>query len=65
MPAESVKVLSIGTSDPVIHRRKRLNWGGIVQWGRGAAAVDVVMRGQSIGVNNHVKLLLGPEKVED
>lgn len=61
---DSIWVLSIGTSDIVSHRRKRLNSGGIVAWGLGNAAIDVIMRGQSIGVNNQATFLLGNERME-
>lgn len=64
VPLSMLKVLSIGTSDAVSHRKNRLNRGGILSWARGNAAVDVIMRGQSIGVNNQVKFLLGKENVE-
>ncbi|MHB8910727.1 MAG: CBASS cGAMP-activated phospholipase [Syntrophales bacterium] len=60
----SMWALSIGTSDTVSHRRKRLNTGGIISWGLGNAAIDVIMRGQSIGTNNQATFLLGSERVE-
>lgn len=64
IPLEAIWVFSIGTSNAVSHRRKRLNWGGIVAWGLGNAAIDVIMRGQSIGVNNQATFLLGHERIE-
>ena len=33
-------------------------------WALGNAAIDVIMRGQSIGVHNHAKFLLSPERIE-
>lgn len=64
VPLADMHILSIGTSNAVNHRRKRLNAGGIVAWGRENAAVDVIMRGQSIGVHNQVKFLLGADHIE-
>jgi patatin-like phospholipase/acyl hydrolase len=64
VPWAALSVLSIGTSDAVSHRRRRLNSGGILAWASGNAAIDVIMRGQSIGVHNQASLLLGQDKVE-
>jgi patatin-like phospholipase/acyl hydrolase len=64
VPLEAIWVLSIGTSDPVSYRRKRLNSGGIVSWALGNAAIDVIMRGQSIAVNNIASFLVGKERIE-
>ena len=61
---ESQWVLSIGTSDAVSHRRKRLNSGGIFAWAVGNAAVDVIMRGQSVAADHQAGHLLGRERVE-
>lgn len=58
----AVSVLSLGTSDPVILRSKRLDWGGKLIWA--ASAVDVIMRGQSLGVTKQAQHLLGEGKVE-
>jgi hypothetical protein len=60
----SIRVFSIGTSDPVTSRPRRLNEGGKIGWARGGAALDVIMRGQSLAVNNQAKFLLGKEHVE-
>ena len=64
VPLNSIWAFSVGTSDAVSHRRKRLNSGGIAAWGLGNAAIDVIMRGQSIGVNNQATFLLGNERME-
>jgi len=61
---ENIHMLSIGTSNAINHRKNRLNAGGIISWARESAAVDVIMRGQSIGVNNQVNYLLGKDHVE-
>jgi uncharacterized protein len=63
VPLENQYVFSIGTSKTVNHRKKRLNSGGIISWGIGNVAVDVIMRGQSIGTNNQVSFLLGKDHV--
>jgi patatin-like phospholipase/acyl hydrolase len=63
-PLESQWVLSIGTSDTVSHRRSRLNSGGIFAWALGNAAVDVIMRGQSIAADKQAGHLLGRDRVE-
>ncbi len=64
VPLDSIHVLSIGTSDAVCHRGTRLNSGGIFAWASGNSAIDVIMRGQSIGVNNQATLLLGRDRTE-
>ena len=64
VPLSDLYIFSIGTTDSVINRDKRLDNGGIIAWGRGNTAVDVIMRGQSIGVNNQVKFLLGADHIE-
>jgi uncharacterized protein len=58
IPLGSLRALSIGTSNVVSQRRRRLNAGGILPWAFGNAAIDVILRGQSIGANNHARLLL-------
>lgn len=63
-PLSSIWALSIGTSDAISQRRKRLNRGGIISWGLGNAAIDVIMRGQSIGTNNQASFLLDGERLE-
>ena len=57
-----IKILSIGTYDAVNTRPARLDEGGKVSWGRGAAVVDVILRAQSIGVSNQVRFLLGTDR---
>jgi predicted acylesterase/phospholipase RssA len=58
----SIKMLSIGTYDSVQSRPSRLDRGGKIAWARGAAVVDVLMRAQSIGINNQVRFLVGSER---
>ncbi|MDD9863255.1 MAG: CBASS cGAMP-activated phospholipase [Gammaproteobacteria bacterium] len=64
IPLSSIYLLSIGTLDAVNRRRKYLNNGGKIAWSLGNTAVDVIMRGQSIGATNHCKILLGQNHVE-
>lgn len=64
VPLKSIWTCSIGTSDEVSKRGRRLNSGGIFAWAIGGAAIDVIMRGQSIGANNQAILLLGRDHVE-
>ena len=64
VPLANQWVLSIGTSDAVVQRPSRLNFGGIIAWGLGNAAVDVIMRGQSLGAQNQASFLLGKDHVE-
>jgi len=64
VPLDAIRVFSIGTSDAVTHRRNKLDGGGKLSWATGNDAVDVIMRGQSIGVNNQVTFLLGQQRVE-
>lgn len=64
IPMESISVFSIGTSDQISHRRKRLNNGGIISWALDNAAVDVIMRGQSLAAYHQATHLLGKDHVE-
>ncbi len=61
VPWEAIKILSIGTCEDVTRRPDGLDTGGLWSWRTGA--VNVTMRGQSVGTNNIVKLLLGNERV--
>ncbi|KAA0139161.1 patatin-like phospholipase family protein [Gimesia chilikensis] len=63
VPLNAIKVFSIGTTDALASRKKRLDWGGKLPWVTGNDAVDIIMRGQSIGVNNQTKFLLGQNNV--
>ncbi len=61
VPLSTIRVLSLGTTNTVKGRPKKLDWGGLWQWR--AEAVDVIMRGQSIGVFTQAQHLLGRDKV--
>jgi uncharacterized protein len=63
VPISIIRVFSIGTSDSVTSRSTKLDEGGRLTWVRGQDVIDVITRGQSIGVNNQITFLLGPERV--
>jgi len=60
-PLDSISVLSLGTTDEVKMRSEKLRRGGLWQWRE--AAVDVIMRGQSVGAFTQAQHLLGKDKV--
>lgn len=62
-PLERVRVLSLGTSSEVSHRKERLERGGVLQWARGSAVLDVLLRGQSAGAHGMAQHLVGKEDV--
>ena len=41
-----------------------MNSGGILAWALESAAIDIIMRGQSIAANNQAHFLLGQERIE-
>ncbi len=59
---DNIKVLNIGTTTPLINRRRFLDWGGRVQWAK--YAPDVIMRAQSHGIYAQAQHLLKRENVE-
>ncbi|ALA59443.1 CBASS cGAMP-activated phospholipase [Nitrospira moscoviensis] len=61
VPFQNISVLSMGTSDPVRYRRRSLDWSGRLGWAK--SAVDIVMRGQSLGIHKQAVHLLGDDKV--
>lgn len=61
VPWDAIKILSIGTCDDVTRRPDCLDSGGLWTWRSGG--VSVAMRGQSVGTNNIVKLMLGNDRV--
>lgn len=52
-------VLSLGTTTDLRHRARNLDRGGLLQWGLGNGAVDVLLRGQSVGAVTQAHHLLG------
>ena len=61
VPLNAIRVLSLGTTNAIKGRSKSLDRGGIWQWK--SEAVDVIMRGQSIGAFTQAQHLLGKDKV--
>jgi patatin-like phospholipase/acyl hydrolase len=58
---ESIKVFNIGTTDEIKGRPTKLNHGGLWQWRNDA--VEVVLRGQSIGTHTQAAHLLGEDNI--
>jgi patatin-like phospholipase/acyl hydrolase len=61
IPLGNLRVFSLGTTVEVRHRSRRLDRGGLLAWS--GAAVDVILRAQSISANNQVHHLIGPEQL--
>jgi len=61
VPLDQIRVLSLGTIDPIARRSSSLKNGGLFQWR--TDAVDIIMRGQSVGVQRQVSHLLGEDAV--
>jgi hypothetical protein len=59
IPLPCLRVLSVGTSEEVSHRKGALDGGGLWQWRK--AAIDVVLRGQSLAAVNQARFLIGNE----
>lgn len=57
IPLSSIRVLSLGTSDEINHRKQSLNSGGMWQWRK--TAVDVVLRGQNLAAVNQARFFIG------
>ena len=63
VPLSQISILSIGTTDEVACRPKRLDTGGRLAWARDGGAIDVILRGQSLGAMNQARFLVGEENV--
>jgi patatin-like phospholipase/acyl hydrolase len=61
VPADRIRLLSIGTYDAVVRRPRLLDRGGALAWAR--TAPDILLRSGSIAVNNQANYLLGKDKV--
>lgn len=61
VPLQAIRVFSLGTTDEVKRRSCRLDCGGLLRWK--TDAIDVILRGQSIGAFTQAQHLLGKEKV--
>lgn len=60
-PLDSIRVLSLGTTNEVTKRTNDLDKGGFWQWKKDA--IDVILRAQSIGVYTQAQHLLSKDKV--
>jgi uncharacterized protein len=60
VPLESISVLSLGTTNAVCERPDSLDFGGLWQWR--TTAIDVALRGQSLGVQGQAQHLLTRER---
>lgn len=58
---EAITVFSLGTTDEIKGHSEKLDYGGLWQWK--TVAVDVVLRGQSIGAVTQAQHLLGINRV--
>jgi patatin-like phospholipase/acyl hydrolase len=61
VPTEAIKILNLGTCDSINARSASLDEGGLWQWRR--SALEVVLRGQSVSVVNHVKFMIGKDNL--
>lgn len=62
IPLEQIYMLNLGTTDEVKSYPIKLDNGGRVKWAK--AAIDIIMRGQSIGAHTQAQHLIGKEHVE-
>jgi patatin-like phospholipase/acyl hydrolase len=61
IPLANIRVLSLGTSDEICDRKRHLDRGGFWQWKK--AAIDVVLRGQTLAATNHSRFLIGKDNL--
>lgn len=61
VPAETVHILTVGTTTEVVHRSDRLDNGSPLWWMK--TIVDVAFRGQGLAASNHAGLILGDDRV--
>lgn len=61
VPMGAIHVLSIGTTNEVKTHSPKLDRGGLLRWMK--CAVDVILRGQSIGAFTQAQHLLGNDRV--
>lgn len=57
----NIRVLSLGTTDAVAHRTRRLDDGGLAQWATSAS--QVMLRAQALASHHSVEHLLGRDQV--
>lgn len=63
VPLDAIRILSLGTTSTTARHPSRLDKGGVLQWLRGNALVDVLLRGQSEGMTGLAQHLVGKEDV--
>jgi len=63
VPLTSIRVLNIGTTDPIVKRHERLDSGGKIAWARNNAAIDVILRGQSLAAYKQAIHLIGSDDI--
>lgn len=61
VPLSAMRVFSLGTTNGVKHRAKKLDRGGIWQWKNDAT--DIILRGQSIGSFRQAQHLIGKDSI--
>ncbi len=61
-PLDTIKVLSVGTTNSTRVRHRNLDRGGLIQWVRSPSVVDVLMSGQSAAAFNQVQHLIGRDR---
>ncbi|HPM38251.1 MAG TPA: CBASS cGAMP-activated phospholipase [candidate division Zixibacteria bacterium] len=59
-PVESLRAFSLSTTSPIQKKPESLSNGGFWQWRK--AAVDVILRGQSVGAHGQASLLLDKDR---
>jgi uncharacterized protein len=64
VPLNAIRILNIGTSEEINHRRWYLNSGGKLSWAVGNDAIEIIMRGQSIAAFKQAEILLGTENID-
>jgi len=62
IPLDQIYILNLGTTDEVKSYPTNLDNGGRAKWAK--AAIDVIMRGQSIGAHTQAQHLIGKDHVE-
>ena len=62
IPLDQIYILNLGTTEEVKSYHTNLDDGGRVKWAK--AAIDVIMRGQSIGAYTQAQHLIGKDHIE-
>jgi len=61
VPLSDLRVMSLGTTQPIKRGSKRLESGGLAKWAK--PSVEVFLRGQALCATNQARHLLGKENV--